>query len=228
MFLPLYDGVPLRHVTAPLVTRALIGACITAYLATQVGISAMGEGWIIAGLGTIPSVLFGYDTLPAGLPLVPEPATLVTSLFLHASLLHLGGNMLFLFVFGDNVEDALGHARFLLFYLLCGIGAGLAHAFSDVTSPNPLIGASGAISGVVGAYLILHPRVQLWGLFLKGIPLRLRASWAIGFWIAFQIVAALLGLDSGVGWYAHVGGFVAGAILVFVLRRPRRPLFDGA
>src|SRR5690606_27943353 len=134
------------------------------------------------------------------------------------------GNMLFLWVFGDNVEDAMGHGRFILFFLLCGTAAGLAHAFAVPGSDRPLVGASGAVSGVVAAYLILHPRVRLWGLFFARIPLRLRAYWAIGFWLAFQLFQALTATDDSVGWYAHIGGFAAGAVLVVMLRRRDQPL----
>ena len=108
MFLPLHDGVPLAHLKAPLVTRALIGACTAAWLLTGLGLLPVSEARVVAGLGVIPAVLFGTAALPEGLPLVPEPITLVTSLFLHGSFLHLAGNMLFLWVFGDNVEDAHG------------------------------------------------------------------------------------------------------------------------
>ncbi|KAA2235486.1 rhomboid family intramembrane serine protease [Salinarimonas soli] len=218
----------MRFVRAPFVTRAILAACILVHLAIVSGLLPLDVTWIYAGLGLIPSVLLGTEALPDGLPLVPAPLTLATSLFLHATWLHLVGNMLFLWVFGDNVEDALGHGRFLLFYVLCGIGAGLAHALLDPGSIHPLIGASGAVSGVVAAYVMLHPRVQVWGLFLKGIPLRLRASWAISVWVLFQIGAAFLGGDESVGWFAHLGGLGVGAALILVMRRPGVLLFGRA
>jgi membrane associated rhomboid family serine protease len=224
MFLPLHDGVPLRHLTAPIATRALIGACIAGYVVVAFGLLPIGEQWIVAGFGLIPAVLFGTEALPEGLPFVPTPMTLVTSLFLHGSLLHLLGNMLFLWVFGDNVEDAMGHLRFVAFFLLSGASAGLAHAWLDPESMRPLIGASGAVAGVVAAYLILYPRVKVWGLFLKGIPLQVPAAWAIGFWILLQIAAAFLGGDDGVGWFAHLGGLAAGAALTPLLRRRYDPV----
>lgn len=228
MFVPLHDGLPVRFVRAPFVTRGVIALCVLAHLAVSLGLLPIGETWIYAGLGLIPSVLFGTEALPDGLPFVPAPGTLLTSVFLHATWLHLLGNMLFLWVFGDNVEDAMGHVRFLAFFVLCGIGAGLVHAFLDPDSTRPLIGASGAISGVVAAYVMLYPRVRVWGLFLKGIPLRLRASWAISVWVLFQIAAAFLGGDDGVGWFAHLGGLGVGAVLVLVLRRPGVGLFSRA
>ena len=224
MFIPLYDGVPLRHLKRPLATRALVGACLAGYLAPLFGLLPVSEPWLYAGFGLIPGVLFGTEALPEGLPFVPEPLTLATSLFLHGSVLHLLGNMLFLWVFGDNVEDATGSARFLLFYLACGIAAGLAHAWFTPDQTKPLIGASGAISGVVAAYLVLYPRVRLWGLFFAGIPLRLPAYLAIGMWIAVQVGAALLGGgDEAVGWFAHVGGLVAGALLIPLVRHRYDP-----
>ncbi|HVL70774.1 MAG TPA: rhomboid family intramembrane serine protease [Beijerinckiaceae bacterium] len=222
MFLPIYDGVPLKHLEAPVATRGLVAVCIVAYLLTVFGLVYVHEEWFFAGLGLTPAVLFGYEA-PAGLP-VPTHLTLVTSIFLHGSILHLGSNMLFLWVFGDNVEDAMGHLRFLVFFVLCGIAAGLAHAWMDPESTRPLIGASGAVSGVVAAYLLLYPRVKIWGLFLKGIPLRLPAYFAIGFWILLQLLAAFFGGDDNVGWFAHLGGLVAGAVLVPLMRRRYDPV----
>lgn len=224
MFLPLHDGVPLRYLKAPMATRALIGACVLGYLVVALGLLPLDQSWMVAGFGMIPSVLFGTEALPDGLPFVPPPLTLLTSLFLHGSLLHLVGNMLFLWVFGDNVEDAMGHARFVAFFLLCGVAAGLTHAGFDPESRQPLIGASGAVAGVVAAYLLLYPRVKLWGLFLGGIPLRVPAIWAIGFWILLQVLAAWLSSDREIGWFAHLGGFVAGAVLVPLMRRRYDPV----
>jgi len=137
MFLPLHDGVPLAHLKAPLVTRALIGANVAAFALVALGVLPIGEQWIVAGFGVVPAVLFGTEALPDGLPFVPTQLTLLTSLFLHGSALHPLGNMLFLWVFGDNVEDGMGHGRFLVFYLVCGVCAGLAHAFMDPESTRP-------------------------------------------------------------------------------------------
>jgi membrane associated rhomboid family serine protease len=222
MFLPLHDGVPLRNMKTPGATRTLIVFCFAAYALTFHG--PIGPDWVVAGFGLIPAVLFGTEALPDGLPFVPAELTLATSLFLHGSLFHLLGNMLFLWVFGDNVEDAMGHGRFLVFFLLCGAIAGLTHAFIDPESTRPLIGASGSVSGVVAAYLLLYPRVRVWGLFLKGIPLRLPAYWGIGFWFVLQFASAFLGGDEAVGWFAHLGGFVAGAILIPMMRRRYDPV----
>jgi membrane associated rhomboid family serine protease len=228
VFLPLYDGVPLAYLKAPLVTRALIGACAAAWLLTGLGLLPVSETRIVAGLGVIPAVLFGTAALPQGLPLVPEPITLVTSLFLHGSFLHLAGNMLFLWVFGDNVEDGMGHARFLIFFLLCGIAACLAHCLMNPLSTAPLIGASGAIAGVVAAYLILYPRVKVWALYFGRLPLQVPAMYAIGFWILLQVGSAFLSGDQDVGWFAHLGGLAAGAALTPMLRRRYDPVLARA
>jgi membrane associated rhomboid family serine protease len=222
MFLPLHDGVPLLHMKTPGATRLLIGLCLIAYPLTFYG--PVGADWIVGGFGLIPSVLFGTEALPDGLPYVPVWMTLATSIFLHGSVIHLLGNMLFLWVFGDNVEDAMGHLRFVAFFILCGAAASLVHAFVDPESGRPLIGASGGVSGVVAAYLILYPRVRLWALFLNGIPLKVPAFGAIGFWFLLQLASAFFGGDEAVGWFAHLGGFVAGAILVLAMRRRYDPV----
>jgi membrane associated rhomboid family serine protease len=129
-------------------------------------------------------------------------------------------------VFGDNVEDAMGHVKYLLFYLACGIFAGLLHAWIEPSSDIPLIGASGAVAGVIAAYLMLHPRVRVWVLALKAIPLRISAAFALGLWILIQVVMVLVPQMGPVAWWAHIGGLIAGAVLVLFLRRPGVPLFD--
>ena len=141
MFLPLHDGVPLRHLKAPIVTRMLLGLCIGVYLITFL---VFDQDELVAGLGLIPSVLLGTEILPAGYPFVPVSLTPFTALFVHVGFLHLAGNMLFLWVFGDNVEDAMGHGRFCMFFLLCGLAANLTHVLVLSGSHRPLIGASGA------------------------------------------------------------------------------------
>ena len=133
---------------------------------------------------------------------------------------------LFLWVFGDNVEDAMGHLKFLFFYLACGVAGGLLHAWVEPGSESPLIGASGAVAGVIAAYLVLHPRVRVWVLALKAIPLRISAAFALGLWILIQVVMVLLPQVGPVAWWAHIGGLIAGAVLVVFLRRPGVPLFD--
>jgi membrane associated rhomboid family serine protease len=163
---------------------------------------------------------FPEATFPIGL-------TLFTSMFLHGGLLHLASNMWYLWIFGDNVEDAMGKVRFLIFYLLAGLAAALAQIFSSASSPIPMVGASGAIAGVLGAYLVLYPYGRIltvvWFLyFLRFV--QIPAMIVLGFWFLLQLLSASLGGGSlgegGVAWMAHIGGFVAGALLVRLFSRP--------
>jgi membrane associated rhomboid family serine protease len=186
----------------------------------------------LASFALIPSELFQVRVFGGAVPYpgqampIPEGLTLVTYQFLHGDIFHLLSNMLFLWVFGDNVEDAMGHLKFLVFYLLCGIAGGLAHAIFLPTSPLPLIGASGAVAGVIGAYLVLHPRVRIWVLAFRFIPLRISAAWVLGVWVATQFIMVVLAPNDQVAWWAHVGGLVAGAVLVLFMRRPGVLLLD--
>jgi membrane associated rhomboid family serine protease len=159
--------------------------------------------------------------------LTPPLLTLVTYAFVHGSWLHLTGNMIFLWVFGDNVEAAMGHARFILFYLLCAIAGGLAHVGSDPGSVIPLVGASGAVAGVLAAYLMLWPRVHITVLVLGLMTVRVHAYWLLGAWIAWQVLNVLVSSGTEVSYWSHVGGLIAGAGLIVVLRRPGVKLFQG-
>jgi len=134
--------------------------------------------------------------------------------------------MLFLWVFGDNVEDAMGHIRFIMFYLMCGIFAGLVHSWMMPNSDLPLIGASGAVAGIISAYLILHPKVKVWVLALWRIPIKLNASWALGIWVAAQVASLFFDSEENVAWWAHIGGLAAGAVLILFMRRRGVVLFD--
>lgn len=226
MFVPLHDTNPLEHVVRPYVTWALIGLNLFVFVVLQHGgFGAVSEAGVLA-YGTIPAVVTGAAVLPEGYERLPSALTLVSYMFLHAGWLHLVGNMAFLWVFGDNVEDALGHGRFLAFYLLCGILAGAAHVVAQPSSEAPLIGASGAVAGVIAAYLVLHPHVRLWALVFMKLPLRVPAFWVIGLWIALQVYQVVAASDEETAWWAHIGGFVAGAVLVSGMRRPGVALFD--
>ena len=225
MFLPLYDGAPLRFLRRPVVNYALIATNFLIFFLMTAG--AFGDAdRIDLALGAIPAVLFDHSALAKGIALVPAPLTLLTGLFIHANFAHIAGNMLFLWVFGDNVEDAMGSSRYLAFYLTCGVVGALVYGLMDQTSQAPLIGASGAISGVVTAYLVLYPRMRVFGLVLNILPLRLPAVWCLGGWIALQVVSALTNQGSNVGFWAHVGGIACGALLTPFLHRPAAPLFD--
>jgi hypothetical protein len=147
-------------------------------------------------------------------------------MFLHTDVIHLASNMMFLWVFGDNVEDAMGHVKYLAFYLLCGVAAALAQAVMQPTSQLPLMGASGAVAGTIAAYLILHPRVLVWVLAFRVIPLRVTATWILGLWVATQLFMILINRGDQVAWWAHIGGVLAGSLLIPLMRRPGIPLFD--
>jgi membrane associated rhomboid family serine protease len=201
----------------------------------QMGVLYPVDDSVLVGFAVIPNELVQQGFLqqpvtavPAPIIVVPEGLTLVTYMFLHGNFMHLLGNMVFLWVFGDNVEDAMGHLRFLFFYMICGIFAGVTHAMISVESNAPMIGASGAVAGVIAAYLMLHPNVRLWVLVLFRLPLRVSAGFALLFWIGLQILNVIVDTQDNTAWWAHIGGLVAGAVLVLFMRRPDVPLFDRA
>ncbi len=152
----------------------------------------------------------------------------LTSMFLHGSWMHVLGNMWFLWIFGNNIEDSMGHARFVVFYLACGVAAALAQVFLNADSPIPMVGASGAISGVMGAYLVLYPRVRVYAMVPIGIvpvSIALPAWTMLLYWAGLQLVSGLVGMmgaqdEGGVAFGAHVGGFLAGVILIRLFARP--------
>ncbi len=226
MFLPISDDNPLTHLPFQYVTAGLIAVNVAIFLVFQSGIVFDGLGATAVGYGMIPVVVMEGAPPPVGHGAVPGALTLVTYQFVHGGWLHLIGNMAFLWVFGDNVEDAMGHMRFLAFYLLCGVAGGLAHGLFDPQSAVPLVGASGAVAGIVAAYLMLHPRVKVWVLVLWRVPLRLTALWVLGLWVGTQFAMVLVPVDDGVAWWAHIGGMAAGAFLIVFLRRSGVPLFD--
>src|SRR5271156_1102869 len=219
--IPLQDDT--ASTTRPYVTYSLIAVCAVIY-AWQSALDAGAGERVVDALGAIPAVLLTDARLPPDLAWVPRYATPFTSMFLHGSWMHLFGNMLFLWIYGDNVEDALGHARYLLFYFLCGIAAIFAQALSNPHSAYPIIGASGAISGVLGAYLLLFPRAKVLTLVLLPFfftTVRVPAMLLLLLWFAAQLLseAAIAGGDAGVAFRAHIGGFLAGLLLVPLLKR---------
>jgi membrane associated rhomboid family serine protease len=224
--IPLKDDTPAAR--RPYVTMALIGACSGVFL-WQRTLDVAANRRAVAALGAIPAVLLTDARLPADLQWIPRYASVFTYMFVHGGWLHLAGNMLYLWIYGDNVEDCMGHARYLLFYCACGIAAVYAQALSEPHSAYPVIGASGAISGVLGAYLLLFPRAKV--LTLVMLPfffttLRLPAMLLLLLWFAVQLVSDL-GAHGGAGvaFRAHIGGFLAGMMLVPVLKRRDVPLF---
>ena len=225
--LPIKDYNPLTVIRFQYVTVAIIAISVVVFL-WQTARSPESGMALVYGLGMIPAVVLGNEYLTPELVLVPPAVTLFTSMFLHGGWLHLLGNMLYLWIFGDNVEDAMGHGRFIVFYLLSGLAAAFAQIVVSPDSVIPTIGASGAISGILGAYLILHPRTRVLVFLLPYFPLHLPAYIVLGFWIILQFLFALgdMAGEAGVAWWAHVGGFVAGMALIGRFRRPDVPLFD--
>jgi membrane associated rhomboid family serine protease len=213
--IPLRDVIPSR--TTPYVTFAVIGlnALVFMYQFT------IGEG--------VEEFILYFGLIPAAFSWV----AVLTSMFLHGSLLHFGGNMLYLWIFGDNVEDRMGHGRFLVFYLLCGTAAALAQTIVNPDSLVPMVGASGAIAGVMGAYFVLYPRsriVTLLPLFFFFQIVEIPAIFFLGFWFLMQLLSGLGSVATAVGgepaggiaFWAHAAGFLAGLSGVLVFRRPER------
>jgi len=227
MFLPLHDRNPIRHIRFAYVTYGLMAVTALVFLYQTLLPQADFEVLTIQ-YGMIPIVV--RDLVDAPGTVLPEWANLVTYAFLHADWLHLLSNMLFLWIFGDNVEDAFGHVKFLLFYLACAVIGALAHLGLNPDANGPLIGASGAVSGVLGAYLMLYPHARVIVLMRIVIPfpLPIPALWMLGVWIATQLFYVLVGSEEPVAWWAHLGGVAGGAVLALFLRRPGVALFGGA
>ena len=220
MFIPIHDDAPHRVIRVQWITFAIIAINFAIFFYTaSIGDDSLSV--VAAGFGIVPGEITRAITLDAALNPVPEPATLITYQFLHAGWMHIIGNMLFLWVLADNVEDAFGHAGFPLFYLLTGIIGGLFHVAMQPGSPHPLIGASGAVSGVIAAYVVLYPRAKIWALFGLFIPIRLPAIAILGFWFLFQLWSLWQGIhgELEVAWWAHVGGFLGGLVLTVALRK---------
>ncbi len=228
---PIRDENPQLRV--PWVTFVIIGLNVTAWTLLQGLGSEPALSRSICQLGLIPGDVFGRIALPPGPTQLPCPVdgegswlTVLSSMFMHGSWMHIIGNMWFMWIFGGNVEDAMGRVRFALFYLLCGAAAAAAQMLSNVASPIPMVGASGAIGGVMGAYIILFPRVHVHMLVFLGFfvtTFAVPAVLMLGYWIALQFLGGLTsaGATGGVAFWAHVGGFVAGAALVFLFKNDR-------
>jgi rhomboid family protein len=222
---PLYDDNPTAR--PPIVTYFLIGLCTGAFL-WQLG---HNERLVLYSYGMIPAELFGLWRPPRPYQVLPAWAKILTSMFLHGGWFHLLGNMLYLWIFGNNVEDVLGRGRYLLFYLCCGGAAALSQALVSPASHIPMVGASGAIAGVLGAYLLLHPaanvRCFVWIVIFFRI-VNVPAWTMLGLWFVMQLVSGLSVAAGrpGVAFWAHVGGFVTGLVLVVVLRPPNVPLLQ--
>ena len=221
--IPLRDDNPSS--STPLVTISLVAACVLVFL-WQASLGPQRGEQIVYALGVIPAVLLGQRELPPELVLVPPTLTTITSMFMHGGWMHLIGNMLYLWIFGDNVEDSMGHVRFLVFYLLCGLAAVFAQALPEPSSTIPMVGASGAISGVLGAYLLLYPHARVLVVIPLGFVLqtaRIPAGIVLVLWFGLQLLSNLMTQagNGGVAFRAHIGGFVAGMALIPLFKQRR-------
>jgi membrane associated rhomboid family serine protease len=226
---PIHDDNPTR--ITPYVTYILLIACVLIFV-WQLSLGD-AQQQAVYSFGVIPSVLFASKSLPVELQILPAWLTIFSSMFLHGGWMHLIGNMLYLWVFGNNVEDSMGHRRFIVFYFLSGLLAALTQAVLNPDSEIPMIGASGAISGVLGAYLLLHPRARILVVIPVGILIYtpwIAAYWVLGFWFVLQIVNSLVSTSEmgGVAYGAHLGGFIAGMVLIPLFKYRHVRLFSPA
>ena len=227
--IPLHDDNPTHR--SPVLTIGLIAACVLVFL-WQASLPPQAAQAAVYSFGMIPAVVFGEAYLRSELAAVPPALSVVTSMFMHGGWMHLIGNMLYLWIFGNNIEDSMGHVRFIVFYLLCGAAAAMTQALQDPGSTVPMIGASGAIGGVLGGYALLYPHARVLvlvpiGFFLTTI--RIPALVVLGFWFVLQFVQSAMTPDTGggVAYWAHIGGFVAGLVLIVFFKDRSVPLFGG-
>ena len=219
--IPLRDDIPTEN--KPLVTYFLIGLCVLVFV-MELSSQSYRTGELFYSYGLIPSVLVGHNQLPEDLYVFPAYLTIITSMFMHGGFMHLIGNMLYMWIFADNIEDTLGPRKFAIFYLLSGFGAAMAQVLMDTSSQVPMVGASGAIGGVLGAYLINHPNAKVLVLIPFGFfsqLIKIRALYVLGFWFVLQFINS--GMSSsqggGVAYAAHIGGFLTGIILILFFNK---------
>jgi len=228
--IPLKDDNPTSG--RPIVTYFIIGLCILVFF-IQLNSNSYKTGQLFYSYGLIPSVLSGHNQLPIDLYVIPAYATIFTSMFMHGGFMHLAGNMLYMWIFADNIEDNLGSIKFLIFYCLSGIGAAMSQVFVDTQSQIPMVGASGAIGGVLGAYLINHPNARVLVLIPFGFfsqLIKIRALYVLGFWFILQFINSSM-MEStsggGVAYAAHIGGFVSGIILILFFNKKKKVIVKG-
>jgi membrane associated rhomboid family serine protease len=234
MVFPLHDDNP--SATTPYVTIGILIGCALVYVWQHLLLADAGAQQAAYAFGVVPAVLTGREVLPAQIAVIPGWASIVTSMFMHGGFWHLAGNMLYLWVFGNNVEDAMGHSRFLVFYLLCGVAAVFAQVLPNPGSIIPMVGASGAISGVLGAYMLLFPRARV----LLGLPIgflivqlgRFPAIWVLAAWFVMQLIMGAMAAaqpvgesQGGIAFGAHIGGFIAGLALITFFKHRHVPLW---
>lgn len=226
--IPLHDDNPTER--TPIVTIAFIATCVLVFF-YQASLSAGSGETFVFQYGAIPALVFGEAESPEMGIAIPAYATLITSMFLHGGWMHLIGNMLYLWVFGNNIEDVMGHAKYIGFYVACGILAALSHALTDPSSAIPMVGASGAISGVLGAYLLLFPRARVLVMMPYVGTTRVAAGFVLGMWFVMQLLSGGMSIGSsggGIAFFAHIGGFLAGMVLIGLFKRPDVPFFAPA
>ena len=216
--IPLKDDNPTSG--RPIVTYFLIGLCVVVFV-IQMSSQSYKTGQLFYSYGLIPSVLMGHNQLPVDLYAVPAIVTIFSSMFMHGGFMHIIGNMLYMWIFADNIEDDLGPTKFIIFYLLSGIGAAMTQVLIDTHSQVPMVGASGAIGGVLGAYLINHPKARVLVLIPFGFfsqLIKIKALYVLGFWFILQFISQ----GGGVAYAAHIGGFVSGMILILFFNKKER------
>ena len=213
--IPLRDDNPTT--SKPIVTYFIIGLCILIFL-IQFSSQSYKTGNIFYSYGLIPSVLMGHNQLPIDLYAIPAWLSVFTSMFMHGGFMHLAGNMLYMWIFADNIEDNLGTSRFLIFYFLSGVGAAMTQVLIDTHSQVPMVGASGALGGILGAYLINYPNAKVLVLIPFGFfsqLIKIRALYVLGFWFILQFISS----GGGVAYAAHIGGFISGIILILFFNK---------
>ena len=224
--IPLKDDNPTY--SKPVITYSILGICVLVFI-LQISSASYQSGKLFYSYGLIPAVLTGHKQLPAEIAMIAPELTLITSMFMHGGFMHLIGNMLYLWIFADNIEDELGPVKFICFYLLSGIAAALTQVFLNTQSTIPMIGASGAIGGVLGAYIVNHPKAKVIVLIPLGFfsqIVKIPALYVLGFWFILQFINSSLSSSEGggVAYGAHIGGFIFGVVAILFFNKKNKPL----
>ena len=219
--IPLKDDNPTTR--TPFVTYAIIAVCVFVFI-LEIGSNSYNSGKLFYSYGLVHAVLTGKAELPSHLAALPAELTLLTSMFMHGGFMHLIGNMLYMWIFADNIEDEIGPVKFFIFYILAGIAAALTQVFMNTSSTIPMIGASGAIGGVLGAYIVNHPKAKVLVLIPLGFfsqIIRVPALFVLGFWFVLQFISSSLSSSTGggVAYGAHIGGFVFGVVAILFFNK---------
>jgi len=219
--IPLKDDNPTYR--TPIVTYSIIAICVIVFI-LEITSSSYNNGQLFYSYGLIPAVFTGQATLPNEIAGLPTEITLISSMFMHGGFMHLIGNMLYMWIFADNIEDEIGPIRFLIFYLLAGMAAALTQVYLNTSSTIPMIGASGAIGGVLGAYIVNHPKAKVLVLIPFGFfsqIIKIPALYVLGFWFVLQFINSSLSSSTGggVAYGAHIGGFIFGVIAILFFNK---------